>query len=305
MVKFELDWSDVAKVVMPDPNRLPLEGNKDRLVRVAFDLFRLKGDSTEDLWQIQADDDGNEFLVRTYNLPEDEQQVVKSSDWRVILDAKGSNLTVLYKDTPIHRLAASIVDANTTEDVELFRQTMQEKLSTDDTFVSKFVSSIPKEKYELLSAAGIFDTKISDPLGLGSEFRQDRKRAEHKKKTEVQKDIGEILKDIATKSKEKKQDSSDEELSEMVMKKTIPSSNEEIETDLWMITPEDRAGLERALKDIEVPDVMTSAKISKVRFPLSKRAEDATVGNDLLLQKLETINMTLGDVLSETDEEEV
>ena len=229
MGKYELDLSDVAKIVMPDPNRLPLEENRNRLMCVAFDLFRLKGDNTEDLWQIQADDDGNEFLVRTYNLPEEEQQVVKASDWRVVSDAKGNNLTVLYRNIPIQRLATAVAGASTSADVELLRKTVQEKLSMDDTFVSKFIDSIPEEKRELLSVA-------DDPLGITRELRKERKTKEHKK-TETEKDIAKILKELSTQTgkKEQKADITDPDT---VMEKMIPTSSKEVEEDVWTMNPE-------------------------------------------------------------------
>jgi hypothetical protein len=293
MGKYELDLSDVAKIVMPDPNRLPLEENRDRLMCVAFDLFRLKGDNTEDLWQIQADDDGNEFLVRTQALPEEEQQVAKASDWRVVSDAKGSNLTVLYRNIPIQRLAAAMAGASTPADVELLRKTVQEKLSTDDAFVSKFISSIPEEKRDLLSMAG-------DPLGLGREFRKERKTKEHKK-TETEKDIAKILKEVSTPPKKKEQQIDEPSLTDpdTVMEKMIPKSSKEVEEDVWTMNPEDQKALEEALSKL---DVWTSTKSSGTKFLLSKRAAD--IGQDPLLQRLETNSKMLGDVLSEEEDED-
>lgn len=293
MGKYELDLSDVAKVVMLDPNRLPLEENRDRLMCVAFDLFRLKGDNTEDLWQIQADDDGNEFLVRTYALPEEEQQVAKASDWRVVSDAKGSNLTVMYRNIPIQRLAAAAAGASTPADVELLRKTVQEKLSTDDSFVSKFIDSIPEEKRELFSLA-------DDPLGLGREFRKERKTKE-RKKTETEKDIAKILKEVSTPPGKKEQKADEAEITapDTVMEKRIPGSGREVEEDVWVMDPADRKALEEALSKL---DVWTSAKASGTRFLLSKRAAD--ISEDPLLQKLETDSKMLGDVLSEEEDEE-
>jgi hypothetical protein len=293
MRKFELNLSDVAKVVLPDSNRIPLEENKDRLIRVAFDLFRLKGDNTEDLWQVQADDDGNEFLVRTYSLPEDDQQVVQASDWNVISDAKGNNLTVLYKNSPIHRLATSMVGAKTAEDVELFRKTIQQKLSSDSAFVVKFISSLPEEKHELFSIAG-------DPRGIGRTLREETK-ARKKKKTEVQRDIAKILQDLAKNSKEQKASDKFDLSDILVPDSDIPESGKQIEEDLQSMSTEQREALELALEDMS-PDIMTSAKTSKTRFILSKRA---AVEEDPLLQKLETVNKMLGDTLSKEDEEEI
>ena len=113
MPKFDFDISLLEKVVgQPDQNKIPVKGNENRMTKVAFDMFRLDGDSKEDLWMVQADDDGNEFLVRTYDLPE-EGPVVKESSWSVLMDKKGSTFTITYNDIPISKIASSDYKINT------------------------------------------------------------------------------------------------------------------------------------------------------------------------------------------------
>lgn len=449
MDRFEFDYAGLEKAIVPDPNRLPLEGNKHRLMRVAFDLFRLKGDSAEDLWQIQADDDGNEFLVRTYSLPEEEpKQVAAASDWRVAADVKNASLTVFYRNNPIHKLAASDFPViayftNKEADVELLRRTVQEKLSTDEGFVAKFISSIPEEKRRLLSTAGILDifrkkkerklpervrelldlysrlydkepdqrlvdiyleryekdprkfresfellrdeverrekargkeefwkgveernretrkeienmpewerarnkalldaeqrareeeadrkvrelqrskkpelspfrpdyvnlqSDADDPLGIGRELREERKSEEHRRKTEADKDIAKILKELGTmKGKGKTEQKADEPEvwdPETIMEKPIPASSKEVEEDIWTMSPEDRKAFEDALSKLDTPDIMTSARNAASRFALSKRAMEE---DDPALQRLESASKVLGDALAKEDEEE-
>lgn len=136
MQKFDLNFSQLSDIIVEKPiERIPVRGNENRMVRVAFDLFRLDGNNREHLWQVQADDDGNEFLVRTYNLPEEEEEnFQKSSDWDVLLDKKGSNFTVAFKGVPIKRLVASDYNVNNKEDAILFREVVLKKIATDENF---------------------------------------------------------------------------------------------------------------------------------------------------------------------------
>ena len=157
MKKFEMDLSDVCKIVNPDNNKIPVKGNEHRLVRVAFDLFRVRDEQTEDLWQVQADDDGNEYLVRTYSLPDEDDQLVVSSDWEVQEDAKLANLTVSYKGVPIERVATKDFGANTSEESFILKNALIKKLATDKDFVNKFVSSLSDVKINLLKKAGMND----------------------------------------------------------------------------------------------------------------------------------------------------
>ena len=117
MDRFQLDFGFLNAVVNPDTSRVPYKGNEDKFVRVAFDLFKTKDNSCEDLWQVQADDDGNEYLVRTYDV----EDAVVEADWSVALDKMAANLTVSYKGMPIHRLAAADYDAHNERDALLLR----------------------------------------------------------------------------------------------------------------------------------------------------------------------------------------
>jgi len=146
MGAFDLDYSHLRAVVAPD--RIPLRGNEHRLARVAFDLFKLDEDK-EHLWQVQADDDGNEFLVRTYELPKEELQA--KSDWSVVEDGKKASLTVAYRGMPVHRVVAAKYGAHTPEDVGLLRDLLQAKL-TDDEFAARFLMSMPQSKRAALAA---------------------------------------------------------------------------------------------------------------------------------------------------------
>ena len=153
MDKFKIDFQELGKEVIPDPNKLPLKGNEHRLIRVAFDLFHLKDGNPEDLWQVQSSDDG-EFLVRTYSLPEDEEKKVASSKWTVELDKKEENLTVAYRNIPVLKLAAKNYGITTPEETRLFQQMVYKKLAVDNEFENNLVKSLSVEKQLILKQAG-------------------------------------------------------------------------------------------------------------------------------------------------------
>ena len=157
MGNFDLDFSHLRTVVAPD--RIPVRGNEHRITRVAFDLFRIDEDR-EHLWQVQADDDGNEFLVRTYELPKEDALQAKS-EWSVVEDGKKASLTVVFCGMPVHRLVASEYGARTPEEVGLLRDLLQTKLAEDE-FAGRFIASMPGPKRAALAA--LFPKFAAQPL---------------------------------------------------------------------------------------------------------------------------------------------
>ncbi len=150
MKNFEMDLSNISNILQADPNKIPVKGNESRMLKVAFDLFRLK-DKPEELWQIQSSDDGD-FLVRTYLLPDEKEN---ESNWSIQEDKKCANLTVSYKNIPIERIASEKYGAKTPEDVFILQKTLLKKLATDKNFVMKFFNSLHITKKQFLKNAGL------------------------------------------------------------------------------------------------------------------------------------------------------
>ncbi len=150
MGKFNLDFSYLRKNVISDNNRVPLRGNEDKITRVAFDMFRMDNEP-ETLWKVQSDDDGNEFLVRTYSLPEDKMTI--ESSWTVDTDTKKANLTIFYKGVPVHRIKASNYGANTPEESEQLATVVRRKLASSKEFADKLLKTIPKLKLKALAVS--------------------------------------------------------------------------------------------------------------------------------------------------------
>jgi len=187
MEKFTIDLSEIQNIIDANDqtNRLPVEGNEHRMIRVAFDFFRLKGDEADDLWQVQSSDDG-EFLVRTYSLPDEEEDRAKTSSWSVFADKDCANLTIAYQGVPITRLAAEDYGAETPEDGKILQGILFNRLSTDSNFVQNLIASLPESKREafktILSKYSdyqeYFETKmeaagVSDPSEIPEEQRKE------------------------------------------------------------------------------------------------------------------------------------
>lgn len=152
MNKYDIDFSKIEK--MYDNSRIPVKGNEEKMIRIAFDFFRVDGDDACGLWQVQADDDGTEYLVRTFT-DADDKKVIESK-WSVLPDKKCANLTVSYDNIPIKRLPTAEFGAKTAEDVYILQKSLRKKLALDENFSYQFISDLPETKREILKKNGAF-----------------------------------------------------------------------------------------------------------------------------------------------------
>lgn len=150
MNKFQIDYEKLEE----EFSRVPLKGNEHRLMRVAFDLFRFKDGNPEELWQVQSNDDGQEYIVRAYALPEEEEEKKIAVSWSVELDKKEENLTIAYQNIPILRLAAKNYGLKDSNDVRLFQRTIYTKINTDNEFANELIATLSVEKQNILKQAG-------------------------------------------------------------------------------------------------------------------------------------------------------
>jgi hypothetical protein len=153
MDKYKCDLKKIVDLFNND--KLIVKGNEHRMKRFAFDLFHVQGDSKDDLWALECDDDGNEFLVRTYLTPE--EAIQKSSFWKVLPDKKNENLTIYFKEIPITKIASKSFIKSDSEN-RFLRKILIKKLSSDFDFVIKLFSSLPKEKRNILKRSGFFQS---------------------------------------------------------------------------------------------------------------------------------------------------
>jgi len=143
-----LDWTKLAGEVTPDDSRVPYEPNKHMFRKVAFDVFQLNSSPVESLWILEEDEDGQQYLVARYE-ESGEETLEAKSHWEALVDKKGENITLMYKDSPIQRFASTDYGFDS-EDVHVFQQVLVEKLSSDQEFVKKLINSQPEAKRNLL-----------------------------------------------------------------------------------------------------------------------------------------------------------
>ena len=137
-----LDWTRLAGDVVPDSGKVPYEANKHLFRKVGFDVFQMSSSPVESLWILEDGEDGKQYLSAKYD---DVETIEVKSHWKSLSDRKGENVTLMYKDSPIQRFAAT--DYGFTEDdVHIFQQVLVEKLNSDKSFVEKLLKSQPKDK---------------------------------------------------------------------------------------------------------------------------------------------------------------
>ena len=144
-----LDWTKLAGDVIPDSGRIPYKPNKHLFRKVAFDVFQLNSSPIESLWILEDGDDGNQYLVAQYDETESNTLEAKSS-WEALVDRKGENVTLLYKETPIQRFASSDYGF-TADDVHIFQKSLVDLLNSDPDFVTKVLKTQSKEKLGILA----------------------------------------------------------------------------------------------------------------------------------------------------------
>ena len=98
------------------------------------------------------------YIVKTKNLcataetaaiGELTENIEVRSNWLALADRKAENVTLMYKNAPIQRFASSEYGF-TQSDINIFQQTLVEKLSKDKSFVDKLLKSQPEEKRKSL-----------------------------------------------------------------------------------------------------------------------------------------------------------
>ena len=153
---FGIDYKKVLDKLYGDRNVKPVRGNEDKMIRVAFDFFRLKDSDPETLWQVQKADDGQEYLMRTFS--DDAEEKLKSeSDWDVQLNKEATDISIYKSNVPIHRMDLNKMRIGR-EESEGFRAFIYGKLCRKDSeFLQQLAIEIPLNKISALKEAGIID----------------------------------------------------------------------------------------------------------------------------------------------------
>ena len=154
---FAIDYKEILNKLDGNQNMKPVKGNEDKMIRVAFDFFRLKDADPETLWQVQKADDGQEYLMRTFSDDESEEKLKVESDWDVQLNKEASDLTIYKSDVPVHRMNLDKMKIGR-EESESFRAFVLGKLRRkDSSFLQSLAMEMPLNKIASLKNAGIID----------------------------------------------------------------------------------------------------------------------------------------------------
>jgi hypothetical protein len=143
MDKFSVDV-DVLDQRMSKAKYYLLDDVKDRVKKVAFDVVRfVDSENIDDLWQVQQADDGKQYIVAMYG--DGDGPAKSSSDWSVLSDGGGDNVSVFYKNEPVTRVSMSSVGIPT-NDAKLVCGFLTKKLASDDSFVADLLNDVPEER---------------------------------------------------------------------------------------------------------------------------------------------------------------
>ena len=116
MDKFAFDYKSLDNKI----NQKTFKYNdvKDKLHKVAFDVVKFDSDSNiEGLWKIEKDDQG-EYIIAMYEDAFEKVASVKS-DWVVLADQAGHNLSFFYKNEPVIKLASEFLGVGAQDADEL------------------------------------------------------------------------------------------------------------------------------------------------------------------------------------------
>lgn len=144
-MKFTIDLDGVANTI--SKRSFKFEEVKDHFVKVAFDIYRKKEGSFEELWQIQNADDGTPYIVALY---EDDDKVVTANianKWSVLV--RESNLHIYYGQDPICKIAANQLGFKQ-NDLDLVQQYLPGKLAENKNLVKSLLKQVDQESMQRL-----------------------------------------------------------------------------------------------------------------------------------------------------------
>lgn len=124
MQKFNIDYDVLKKF---SGKYLDYNEVKHKLVKVAFDLYKLEDDKAARLWEVNKADDGN-YIVALYS---EDETIEKQSDWEVEINKTANNVNFYYKGDYVTKLSKADLGAGFEKANEL-----PEKLSENKKLVS-------------------------------------------------------------------------------------------------------------------------------------------------------------------------
>jgi hypothetical protein len=114
--------------------------------KVAFDVYKVDNDPYENLWTLESLADGP-YLVRT----EIQENLLEArGEWQALSDLKKENVTLYYKNVPIHRFSAAEFGFSK-DDIFAFKKALLEQAQSDAGFLKNILDTQPVAKKEALT----------------------------------------------------------------------------------------------------------------------------------------------------------
>jgi hypothetical protein len=135
---------------MVDKNIIPVNDdimNSGHIKKVAFDVYRVESDPYNDLWLLE-DVNGRPHLVRA---SDPKYEYTQAGEWTVASDYDRKNVTLSYKNTPISRFSSSEYGFSEDE-IFSFKQSVLERVASDESFVKEVFATQPKQKVESITS---------------------------------------------------------------------------------------------------------------------------------------------------------
>ena len=139
------DWSSLFKRF--DSNKVGFNKNRHLFTKVAFDVYQLNSSPLEALWILEADDNGDQYLVATYD--DQSSPISATGSWTAMSNKEASDTTLYYKDTPVCKLALKDFGVDR-KDVAIFERMLVEKTNNSPDFVQKLIYAQTKDKQETI-----------------------------------------------------------------------------------------------------------------------------------------------------------
>jgi len=145
-----VEFLNKKKEAQSNDDKLAADTVRNRMHKVAFDVYSIDNDPYDALWRLESNaDDGKEYLVRMDN---DSTVEAKTGGWVATSNESGSSITLAYRGVPVQRLSGKIFGFSK-EDVGLFKKALLEKVSKNDSFRGKILDMQSDErKTELFQA---------------------------------------------------------------------------------------------------------------------------------------------------------
>lgn len=138
-----LDGFNQDRIVEASAHKVAYKEHENRFKRVAFDLFE-PNNGDDEIWQLQVDADGKEWLVQIQSTDESESKV--EGGFSAHLNNKHTAITLLHNDDPVMKFAAEDFDF-TPETAGAFKKFILRKVQ-DPKFVTALWSETDRDKKE-------------------------------------------------------------------------------------------------------------------------------------------------------------